>query len=174
MQEAAYLLLRIEFGTLLLEPANADHLLQQVLAMHACQPRMRYLGFTGTHAKASSVDVSPSGSPSSRAFSRRRMILLLRVLGRLSAMAMMRGATAAPSRLRACAMISLSSSALASWPRCSVTKALTISPARSSGTPIAAASATEGCSTRALSASKGPMKCPDDLIMSSARPTNQK
>ncbi len=35
------------------------------------------------------------------------------------------------------------------------------------------ASATAGCSIRTLSTSNGPMRCPADLMTSSARPTNQ-
>ena len=50
---------------------------------------------------SSSVDVSPSGSPSSRALSSRRMILPLRVFGRLRRNSISFGATAAPSRVRA-------------------------------------------------------------------------
>ena len=46
----------------------------------------------------SRVDRSPSGRPSSRARSRRRMILPLRVCGRSSENAISRGATAGPSR----------------------------------------------------------------------------
>ena len=49
------------------------------------------------------------------------------------------------------------------------TKALTISPATGSGLPITPASATAGCSISTLSTSKGPMRCPADLITSSAR-----
>ena len=55
----------------------------------------------------------------------------------------------------------------------SVTNALTTSPATGSGTPITPASTTAGCSISALSTSNGPMRCPADLITSSARPTNQ-
>ena len=41
------------------------------------------------------------------------------------------------------------------------------------GVPMTAASATAECSIRALSTSKGPMRWPELLITSSARPTNQ-
>ncbi len=43
-----------------------------------------------------------------------------------------------------------------------------------SGLPMAADSATAGCSSRALSISKGPTRCPPVLITSSSRPENQK
>ena len=52
-------------------------------------------------AFVSTVDVSPSGRPSSRAFSKRRMIFPLRVCGSASTNSISLGATAAPSRLRA-------------------------------------------------------------------------
>ena len=61
-----------------------------------------------------------------------------------------------------------------SKPGFSATKALTISPAIGSGLPMTPASATAGCSISALSTSNGPIRWPDDLITSSARPTNQK
>ncbi len=56
----------------------------------------------------------------------------------------------------------------------SETNALTTSIATGSGLPITPASATAGCSISTLSTSKGPMRWPDVLITSSARPTNQK
>ena len=59
-------------------------------------------------------------------------------------------------------------------PGFSATNALTISPAIGSGLPITPASATAGCSISALSTSNGPIRCPEDLMTSSARPTNQK
>ncbi len=101
------------------------------------------------------------------------MILPLRVFGRLLRKAMSRGATAGPSRLRAWPSSSLRSASLASNFGFRPTKAFTTSPAVSSGMPMTPTSATAGCSIRALSTSKGPIRCPADLITSSARPTNQ-
>ena len=74
VQEAADLARAVELGALLLEAADAQHLAQQgdarasgvVAAIMRCPPASR---------------VSPSGRPSSRALSRRRMILPLRVRG---------------------------------------------------------------------------------------------
>ncbi len=62
---------------------------------------MRQVVRIGTHRYSSSVLVSPSGSPSSRAFSSRRMILPERVFGSTSMKSISRGATPAPSLSRA-------------------------------------------------------------------------
>ena len=102
------------------------------------------------------------------------MILPLRVLGRLRRKSISFGATAAPSRLRAWPSNSRRSASPASKPGFSATKAFTTSPAMGSGLPITPASATAGCSISALSTSKGPIRWPEVLMTSSARPTNQK
>src|SRR5690606_25229886 len=156
---APYLLLRVEFVALLLEAANTDHAAQEGTDMVVVQ-----LHPGGHLAFPSSVDRSPSGRPSSRARRRRRMILPERVRGRLSRKTISRGATAGPSRLRAWPRNSRSSASSGANPAFSVTKALTTSPAVSSGMPITAASATAGCSISTLSTSKGPIRCPEDLI----------
>ena len=102
------------------------------------------------------------------------MIFPLRVLGRFGSNAISLGATTAPSRVRAKASSSRRSASLGSNPALSETKALTTSMATGSGLPITPASATARCSIRMLSTSKGPIRWPDVLITSSARPTNQK
>ena len=56
---------------------------------------------SGLGGQSSRVEVSPSGRPSSRALSRRRIILPLRVLGRLSMKSISRGAMPEESLLRA-------------------------------------------------------------------------
>src|SRR5690606_1936102 len=102
VEEAADLALRIELGRLLLEAPDAEHLPEQVHEV---------LSGGRAHASLPSrVEVSPSGRPSSRALSRRRMILPLRVFGSVARIAISRGATAGPSRTRACARIERTSS----------------------------------------------------------------
>jgi hypothetical protein len=59
-------------------------------------------------------------------------------------------------------------------PACSVTNTTSAWPLSSSGRPTAAASATDGCETSALSISAVPMRCPATLSTSSMRPTTQK
>ena len=96
VQEAADLLLRVELVAFLLETADADHVPEKVADMGMVELHL------GTHfASPSSVERSPSGSPSSRARSSRRMILPDRVRGRPSRNTISRGAMAGPSRLRA-------------------------------------------------------------------------
>ena len=73
VHEAADLRRAVELDALLLEPAHPQHLAQQLEAVLAVDVRGR------AHDAGSSVEVSPSGSPSSRAFSSRRMILPLRL-----------------------------------------------------------------------------------------------
>ena len=99
VKKAADLLLGVEFGALVLELTDADHLLQQVQRMLPRQ--MRLIDHCGHRSSLSSVEISPSGRPSSRALSRRRMILPLRVFGRFWRNAMSFGATAGPRRYRA-------------------------------------------------------------------------
>ena len=131
MQEASDLLLGVELGAFVLEPANADHLLQQVEHMRARQARL--VDGCGHRSSLSSVEMSPSGRPSSRALSSRRMILPLRVFGRFWRNAMSFGAIAGPRRWRAWPSSSLRSASLGSKPFLSATKALTTSPAVGSG-----------------------------------------
>ena len=69
--------------------------------------------------------------------------------------------------------VSRRSASLGRKPGFTATNALTISPAIGSGLPITPASATAGCYISALSTSNGPIRWPEDLITSSARPTNQ-
>jgi len=66
----------VQFHRLLLEAADPQHLLQEQQPVFACQ------WWRGRSHALSNVDVSPSGSPSSRALSSRRMILPLRVFGK--------------------------------------------------------------------------------------------
>ena len=66
----------IELGTALFEAADADHLAEQEQAVVAGEVLVGH----GQEA-LSRVERSPSGRPSSRALSRRRMILPLRVFG---------------------------------------------------------------------------------------------
>src|SRR5579871_2872135 len=163
VQKTTDLLLRIQLGALLLETPDQQHLTQQVIEVAA-------IG----HAGVSNVDKSPSGSPSSRAFSKRRMILPLRVRGTCEQNSISLGAIAAPSFLRAKPINSRRSWSLPSCPGLRATKAFTISPIVGSGFPITPASATAGCSSSALSTSNGPTMWPAVLMMSSARPTNVK
>ncbi len=75
VHEAADLRRAVELDTRLLEAADAQHLVQQHVSMTSIDP-------ADVHESRSRVERSPSGSPSSRALSRRRMILPLLVLGR--------------------------------------------------------------------------------------------
>ena len=95
VQKAPDLLRLVQLEALLLEPADADHLLEQMEIVRVVEVDL------GHRSSLSSVERSPSGSPSSRALSRRRMILPLRVLGRFSRKSISLGATAAPRRFRA-------------------------------------------------------------------------
>jgi hypothetical protein len=101
------------------------------------------------------------------------MIFPLRVLGSDSWNAISLGATTAPRRWRAKPRSSRRSASVGSWPCFRETNAFTTSIATGSGFPITPASATAGCSMSTLSTSKGPIRCPDDLMTSSIRPTNQ-
>src|SRR5450830_1966995 len=176
VQKAANFLLTVQLGRLFLHAADAQHVGQNSLRKclvpgHRAAGRCWHLKIS--HAPPSSVEVSPSGRPSSRALSRRRMILPLRVRGKVGRKAISFGATAAPRRLRACAMMSMRSASSGWYPSLSETKALTTSPTIGSGLPITPASATAGCSISTLSTSNGPIRWPADLMTSSARPTNQ-
>ena len=96
VQKPPDLLLGVELRALVLEAADADHLLEQIERVRARQ--MRLVDRCGHRSSLSSVEMSPSGRPSSRALSRRRMILPLRVFGKFCRKAMSLGATAGPSR----------------------------------------------------------------------------
>ena len=85
VQEAADLALAVGLGALLLQAPDAQHVGEE----------------RNAHAPDSSVEVSPSGKPSSRALSSRRMILPLRVCGSALANSISFGATAAPRRFLA-------------------------------------------------------------------------
>src|SRR5450759_4941540 len=89
MQEAADLAGAVNLRAFFLETADARHLAQ-----------VGKRAFTVNVHADSSVEISPSGRPISRALSRRRMILPLRVLGRPGKKAISFGATAVPRRLR--------------------------------------------------------------------------
>src|ERR1019366_7430192 len=90
VQEAADLAGAVDLRAFFLESANARHL-----------PQVAERPFpVDVHDADSSVDVSPSGRPSSRALRRRRMILPLRVLGNPGRKSISFGATAVPRRLR--------------------------------------------------------------------------
>ena len=109
VQEAADLALAVLLRARLLEAPDAHHPAQEpqrVVAVAWREERVRRHGL-------SSVEVSPSGSPSSRARSSRRRIFPLRVLGTPSRTSSSFGATAAPSRVRAKPRISRVSAGLA-------------------------------------------------------------
>ncbi|MDT4871360.1 hypothetical protein FQZ97_1064850 [compost metagenome] len=110
--------------------------------------------------------------------SKRRMILPLRVLGRLSPKRMSFGLAIGPISLPTQSRNTLAM-ALASSPvgreRLSTTKATMASPVRSSGRPTTAASATRSVLlTKADSISIVPMRWPDTLSTSSMRPVMRK
>src|SRR3974390_3449299 len=155
VHEPADFLLRVEFSTFVLETTDSDHLLQQIQHVLAGQPRL--FTWCGHRSSLSSVEISPSGKPSSRALSNRRMILPLRVFGKFCRNAISFGDTAGPRRCRACPSSSLRSLSLGSKAPLSATKALTTSPTVGSGIPITPTSATAGCSISALSTSNGPI-----------------
>ena len=100
MHESADLLLLIKLGAFLLEAPDAHHRAQQCQQVLAVQMRLWRMGVA--HDGASSrVERSPSGRPSSRARSRRRMILPLRVRGKSGRKAISFGATTGPRRFLA-------------------------------------------------------------------------
>ena len=99
MKKAPDLLLRIKFGTFILELTDPDHSFQEVEFM---RPRQMWFVDRATHCSSlSRVETSPCGRPSSRAFKSLRMIFPLRVFGRFLRKAMSFGAIAGPRRLRA-------------------------------------------------------------------------
>src|SRR6476620_7124774 len=149
------------------DAAEAEHRAEQLLAVLGAAHGGPAPGVR------SSVDRSPSGSPSSRALSSRRITVPLLVCGRCWSKSISSGASP-PSRRRPKASSSRRRSSVGSKPGRSVTNALTSSPATGSGLPITTASTTAGCSVSAGSTSNGPSRGPAELITSSARPTNQK
>ncbi len=106
--------------------ATSSNWRMRSISRSSTSPRSPVSPAADRHAAPSSVDRSPSGSPSSRARNRRRMILPLRVRGSCSAKAISRGAMAAPSFRRACARMSLRRASLATCPAFSSTNALTV------------------------------------------------
>ena len=72
MEKAANLLGAVRFGTLIFETPDQEHAAQLGESVFA----------RGAHGSVSRVETSPSGRPSSRALSKRRMILPLFVRGR--------------------------------------------------------------------------------------------
>ena len=108
---------RVELGRLLLEAPDEQHLAQQREGVRAIERgRRRRHDHRSASVAPSSVEMSPSGRPSSRALSSRRMIFPLRVLGRFGSNAISLGATTAPSRVRAKASSSRRSASLGSNP----------------------------------------------------------
>ena len=126
----------------------------------------------------SSVEMSSlMSSPRAIARSSRRMILPLRVFGRLSAKRISSGLAIAPS-----CSATQSRSSFASVPPSpapgrkprQTTNADTASPLISCGRPTTAASAIRGCATSADSISIVPRRCPATFSTSSMRPMIQK
>ena len=98
VQEAADFFLGVEFGAFVLEFAHPYHVREQLQHMRPVEFRL----VDHSHVSSvSSVEISPSGRPSSRAFRSRRMILPDRVFGSVFRNTISRGATAGPSFLRA-------------------------------------------------------------------------
>src|SRR3990167_3699814 len=145
MEESPDLPGAIEFGRFLFKSPDPEHLAikgdRLFLFSHEAPP--------------SRVERSPSGRPSSRALSSRLMIFPLRVRGSEGRISISLGAIAAPRRFRAWPRSSSRRSSEGAKPDLSDTKAFTTSIATGSGFPIAAASATAGCSISALSTSNG-------------------
>src|ERR1035437_10157642 len=183
MQEAADLAGAVQLCTLLLEAPDAEHFMEQEQVVvvpdvkTVCRveigPDVCGGGCGWVVYEGSSVEGSPPGRPRSRALSSRRMILPARFFGMLGRKSISFGATAAPRRTRVKPSNSRFRFSLGSYPGFKDTNAFTSSRATGSGLPITPASATAGCSSRTLSTSKGPIKCPDDLITSSARRTTR-
>src|SRR5689334_604043 len=78
VQEATNLASAVEPRAFLLEAANEDEIVEDGMRERAVRDRLNDVA----HDAVSNVEVSPSGNPSSRAFSKRRMIFPLRVRGR--------------------------------------------------------------------------------------------
>ena len=97
VQESPDLPRAVQLGTLLLEPPNAEHVTQERESQFAIERRR----WCGRAHVASSVEVSPSGRPSSRARNTRRAILPERVYGNEVTKSISFGATAAPRCRRA-------------------------------------------------------------------------
>ena len=80
------------------------------------------------------------------------------VLGSSATNSMIRGYLYGAVVFFTCSCSSASSSGLAAYPSASTTVAFTTAPRSGSGTPVTAHSSTAGCSMRALSTSKGPIR----------------
>ena len=102
------------------------------------------------------------------------MILPLRVLGSMATKFSSPTTATGPSSRRTVSRISLRSVSDGEWPCFSSTNAAITSPRVSSGRPTTPHSATAGCVTTALSTSMVPSRCAAILMISSARPQNQK
>ncbi|MNC85261.1 hypothetical protein D3C83_08520 [compost metagenome] len=108
------------------------------------------------------------------ALNTRRMILPLRVLGRPPTKLQSAMTATGPSSLRTVAISSACSSSEGVWSPLRTMKAEMTSPRSSSGRPVTPASATAGWRRNAVSTSIVPMRWPAILMISSARPLNQK
>ena len=102
------------------------------------------------------------------------MILPERVLGRSAAKMMSSGLAMAPIFLATWSFNSAMSTSLVGVPSFTVTNAQSAWPLISCTRPTTAASATCGWSTRALSTSIVPIRCPATFSTSSTRPSTQK
>src|SRR6516225_3243444 len=127
MKETSNLHGAVKLDAFFLQAANAEHLAKQMQAsitLQLWEDRMCLF----LHSLVSNVDRSPSGSPSSLARSRRRMILALRVWGSMSLNSISFGATAEPRRSLANPSSSRRSLSPSLYPGLSVTNAFTTSP----------------------------------------------
>src|SRR5215218_5828550 len=104
---------------------------------------------TSTTDVSARVVVSPNGRFCAISRSNRRMILPLRILGRSGVNMTDLGRAIGPMTFPTCCRSSFPSSGVPSTPDLMMTKEKIASPVSSSGTPTTAASATEGCDTRA-------------------------
>src|SRR6266540_3814622 len=101
VQKTVNLTEAVQLGAFLLEAADAQHLAQERQRMVTLDFRLFRFSGRSHYRYSSTVDVSPTGNPSSCALSNRRMIFPLRVRGSLSLNSISFGATTAPSLVRA-------------------------------------------------------------------------
>ena len=124
--------------------------------------------------ESASVVASPMSRPSATSLSSRRMIFPERVLGSSGTIMIWRGLAIGPislaTWLRSAWMVASPSSAAS--PR-RMTNAHTAWPVVSSAAPTTAASATDGCDTRADSISAVESRWPETFMTSSTRPSSQ-
>src|SRR5687768_13357930 len=99
------------------------------------------------------------------------MTLAFLVFGNSATNSTAAGRNGLPRREATIALRSLASAADGVWLGRSTPKQTRTCPFAGSGTPIAAASSTPGCSTRIDSTSAGPSRLPAILIVSSERPS---